>query len=393
MVFPSRQAAIVGVYTTEQKRNLDRTSFSLSLEAMKGALADAGLTIDDVGGLVPMGVPLGGAPTPDRTEQFWAAQLGGRTLTFTHMGAPTSGVHRAVLGIAAGMCDVVVVFWGKAGWQVGPGGRPVPQSAPRAPGEFHYDIFGAGMVPFYALWAQRYMHEFGSTSEDLAEVAVIHRDHAVLNPASLMGSRGKLTVDDVMNSRMISSPLHLYDCSVDNDGGYALVVASAAVARSCAKRPVWVIGGAEAFHTDGYTTFDAPWFPPEGRSVRRAGDMAFSQAGVTRQDIDVAGLYDCFTITMLRDLEELGFCGIGDGAQYMKEGHTRLGGSMPCNTDGGLLSNSHVGLPHGLFTIEVVRQLRGECGDRQVAGATIGLSLSQGASVHGYAGTLIMATD
>jgi len=154
-----------------------------------------------------------------------------------------------------------------------------------------------------------------------------------------------------------------------------------------------VIGGAEATHTDSYTTFDPPWFPGPGHSVRRSGDIAFAQAGVSRDDIDVAGLYDCFTITMLRDLEELGFCKLGEGAGYFKEGHTRLGGSMPCNTDGGLLSNTHCGIPHALFTVEVARQLRGECGERQVPGARIGLSLAQGASVHGYAGTLIMAVD
>ena len=127
--------------------------------------------------------------------------------------------------------------------------------------------------------------------------------------------------------------------------------------------------------------------------MRRAGDIAFAQAGVTRDDIDVAGLYDCFTITMIRDLEELGFCKLGEGAAYVKEGHTRLGGSMPCNTDGGLLSNSHNGMPHGMHTIEVVRQLRGECGARQVEGARIGMSLAQGSSVHGYAGTTILAVD
>jgi acetyl-CoA acetyltransferase len=156
---------------------------------------------------------------------------------------------------------------------------------------------------------------------------------------------------------------------------------------------VWVIGGAEATHTDGYTTFDPPWFPGQGHSVRRSGDIAFAQAGVSRDDIDVAGLYDCFTITMLRDLEELGFCKLGEGADYFADGHTRLSGSMPCNTDGGLLSSTHCGIPHALFTVEVARQLRGECGERQVPGARIGLSLAQGASVHGYAGTLIMAID
>jgi acetyl-CoA acetyltransferase len=249
------------------------------------------------------------------------------------------------------------------------------------------------MTAWYALWAQRYMSEFGVTSEDLAEVAVTHRRHATLNPASLMGPRGELTVDDVVSSRMICSPLYLFDCALETDGGYALVVASAEVARGCKSTPVWILAGSNVTHTDSYTTIDVPWFPAEGHSVRRSGDIAFAQAGVTRDDIDVAALYDCFTITMLRNLEELGFCKLGEGAHYFREGHTRLGGSMPSNTDGGLLSNTHCGLPHGLFTIEIARQLRGECGERQVPNAKVGVSLAQGASVHGYAGTLIMAAD
>jgi acetyl-CoA acetyltransferase len=390
MGFPRRAAAIVGVYTTEQGRGLDRTSFSLELEAIKGAVAEAGLTVDDVDGVVPMSTrSLYGAPSP---EQFWATQLGGRPLTFAQPGSPTPSIAKAALAISAGMCEVAIVFWGKAGWQLGPSGTPVPTSAPRVQ-EWHYDLFGGGYAQFYALWAQRYMHEFGATSEDLAEVAVVHREHALRNPDSVMGSRGPLTVEDVVTSRLITSPLHLYDCALDTDGGYALVLASAGVARNCATPPVWIIGGGEAVHTDFYATIDDPWFPDEGQSVRRAGEIAFAQAGVTRDDIDVAGLYDCFTITMIRDLEELGYCKVGEGAEYVKEGNTRLGGALPCNTDGGLLSNSHNGMPHGMHTIEVVRQLRGECGDRQVPGATIGLSLAQGASVHGYAGTLIMATD
>ena len=391
-VFPDRKAAIVGVYTTEQGRRLERSSFSLELEAIKGAVADAGLTLQDIDGIVPMGTRTSydGSAWP---EQFWATQLGGRPLTFGQVGSPTPSVVKAALAISAGLCHVVVVFWGKAGWQLGPAATPVPVTTPPRVQEWHYNIFGGGFSQFYALWAQRYLHEFGATSEDLAEVAVIHRYHATLNPASVMGSRGPLTVEDVVSSRVIASPLHLYDCALDTDGGYAMVIASADIARSCAKDPVWVIGGAEAFHADSYTTIDDPWFPEEGQSVRKAGDIAFAQAGVAHEEIDVAGLYDCFTITMIRDLEELGFCKLGEGAEYVKEGNSRLGGAMPCNTDGGLLSNSHCGMPHGLHTIEVVRQLRGECGQRQVPGARIGLSLAQGASVHGYAGTLIMAGD
>ncbi len=247
------------------------------------------------------------------------------------------------------------------------------------------------MTPWYAMWAQRYMHDFGVTSADLAQVAVTHRYHATLNPDSIMGSRGEITVDDVLGSRVVASPLHLLDCAIDNDGGYAIVIASEAVARSCRKTPVWVLGGAESAYTDIYSSISDPWFPEEGKAVRRTADLAFAQAGVTRDDIDVAGLYDCFTVTMLRDLEEMGFCKLGEGAGYFAEGHTRLGGSMPANTDGGLLSNSHNTNPSGMHTVEVVRQLRGECGARQVPEAKIGISLAQGYAVHGMAGTLIMA--
>jgi acetyl-CoA acetyltransferase len=390
MGFPRRAAAIVGVYTTRQARSLEETSYSLQLEAMKGALDDAGLTLADVDGILPF--DRAAYSTSPFAAQMWATQLGGRALSFAEPGSPTTGIPKAALAISAGMCNVVVAFWGKAGWKLGPGGTAVPDHAPRMP-EWHYALFGGGYAHFYALWAQRYLHEFGLDSEDLAQVAVTHRDHATLNPESVMGSRGPITVDDVLSSRMVSSPLHLLDCALDTDGGYALVVASAEIARNCRKPPVWILGGAEAMHTDFYATIDDPWFPASGQSVNKAGEIAFGQAGVTRDDIDVAGLYDCFTVTMLRDLEELGFCKLGEGADYFREGHTKLGGSMPCNTDGGLLSNSHNGMPHGMHTIEVVRQLRGECGARQVPGAKIGLSLAQGASVHGYAGTLIMATD
>jgi acetyl-CoA acetyltransferase len=390
MGFPGRAAAIVGVYTTAQARVIERSSMSLQIESIKGAVADAGLTVDDIDGVLPFDRT--GYGTSMFAEQSWATQLGGRTLSFAEPGSPSTGLAKAALAISAGMCNVAVAFWGKAGWKLGPGGTPVPDAAPRVP-EWDFRLFGAGYAHFYALWAQRYMHEFGVTAEDLAQVAVTHRHHATLNPESVMGSRGELTIDDVLSSRMVCSPLHLLDCALDTDGGYALVVASADRARDCRKKPVWILGGGDGMHADFYGTIDDPWFPPTGHSVRTAADIAFAQAGVTRDDIDIGGFYDCFTVTMLRDIEELGFCKPGEGADYFREGHTRLGGSMPCNTDGGLLSNSHCGMPHGMHTIEVVRQLRGECGERQVPDARIGLTLAQGASVHAYAGTLILAAD
>lgn len=388
MGFPTRQTAIVGVYTTQQAKRMQRTSVSLQLEAIRGALDDAGLKVSQVDGLIPMDPePTPGAPSE---HMFWAEQLGEHTITFMEVGIASGAIAKASAAIAAGMANVVVLFYGKAGWSVGPGGQAVPDKAPRVD-EWGYDPHGAYMSAWYALWTQRYMHEFGVTEEDLAHVPVAHRHHAVLNPDSVMGAKGEITIEDVLASRYVADPMHLLDCSIDNDGGYAVVVASADVARDCRKKPIWILGGAEAAHTDFYMSIQQPWFPAEGASVRRAGDRAFEMAGVSRDDIDVAGLYDCFSVTMLRDLEELGFCKIGEGAEYFKEGHTRLGGSMPSNTDGGLLSNSDVGNPSGLHTIEVVRQLRGECGARQVEGASIGLSLAQGYAIHGQAGALIMA--
>jgi acetyl-CoA acetyltransferase len=329
---------------------------------------------------------------PTTAHQFWAEQLGERPLSLFVEGGASGALAKAAAAISAGMAETVVLFFGKANAPVGPRGVPRPTASFRVP-EWSFEQQGGYMSTFYALWAQRYMHEFGATSEDLAEVAVFTRYHATLNPASIMGKKGEITVDDVVNSRFIAEPLHLLDCALDSEGGYAVVMTTAERAKDCAKKPVYVLGGAEAYYTDYYVTIDDPWFPEDGKAVRKATEKAFGLAGITHDDIDVAGLYDCFTITTIRDVEEMGFCKLGEGADFVKEGHLRLGGSMPTNTDGGLLSNSHPGDPSGMHTIEVVRQLRGECGARQVPNAQIGVSLAQGWAVHGMAGVLVMGAE
>lgn len=395
MPFPQRQAAIAGVYRTAQGKLPGRTSFSLQLEAIKGAIADAGMELADIDGLLTLS---GGnhleaqAGADTSSHQFWAEQLGGRPIDYISIGGSAGQVTKAAAAIAAGLCEVAVLFFGRAGQMLGPRGTATANSAPRMP-EWAWMTQGAYMVPFYGLWAQRYMHDFGVTSEDLAQIAVIDRYHATLNPESVMGHKGEITVDDVVNSRMISDPLHLLDCSLDNDGGYAVVITTAERARDGRNTPVYVLGGAEAVHTDLYLTQDGDWFREGGRSVRRVADKAFAQAGVTRDDIDYFGSYDCFTITALRNYEEMGFCEIGEGADFVRDGRTRLGGSLPTNTDGGLLSGSHCGDPSGLFVVETVRQLRGECGDRQVANARIGLAHQQGYAVHGLTSAVILGTD
>ena len=240
------------------------------------------------------------------------------------------------------------------------------------------------------------MHDFGATSEQLAEVAVAARYHATLNPESIMGSHGEITVEDVLTSRMIADPLHLLDCCLDNDGGYALVITSLERARDLRQKPVQILGGAEWYSMDYYLNIPHPWIDPSGSAASKAADKAFAIAGVSRDDIDVAGLYDCFTITTIRDIEELGFCKVGEGADFVQNGTIRLGGRLPVNTHGGLLSASHNGLggPSGMHTIEVVRQLRGTVEpQRQVPDAKLGVTLSQGMSVHGGGGVLVLGID
>lgn len=387
MGFPQREAAIVGVYTTEQARGMERSMWSLELEAIKGALDDAGLSHKQVDGLIPMAYE-----TPLNLHMAWAEQLGGRPITYMDVGNGSSAVAKATNAIAAGMANVVVIYFANCNNPNGPRQLKVQSKAPRVP-DWQFMVHGAYMSVWYAMWTRQYMHEYGTPHEVFAEYPVQMRANAMLKPDSLMGHRGAITVEDVLESRMIASPLHLLECPLDNDGGYAIVVASKEIAKDCKTKPVWVLGGAEATYTDSYMTIPSPWNDPKGQAVRKCSDMAFDMAGIGRDEIDVAGLYDCFAVTVARNLEEMGFCSMGEGADYMKEGHLYRGGKMPANTDGGLMANSHNGNPSGMHTIEVTRQLRGECGERQVKDAKIGVTLAQGWSVHGLAGTLLLAAD
>jgi acetyl-CoA acetyltransferase len=388
MSFPSRKAAVVGVYNSKQARSLDTTPWKLELECIQGALADAGLTHKDLDGLVPI--------SGDGLMRHlrWAEQLGGRPIRFMDVGIAAGAVTKAAVACATGLANVVVIFNANAGMRVGPQGNAIgqPRSAVRL-NDMNHMIHGAYMSAWYALWTRRYMHQFNIPQEHLAAYSVIARHHAVLNPESVMGVKGEITVDDVFNSRMICDPLHLLECSLDNDGGYAIVVASEAVARGCKTPPVWVLGGSEAAYTDFYESITPDWISEKPQALRTAADASFAMAGVTRDDIDVAGMYDCFPVTMARNIEEAGFCKLGEGAAYMQEGNITLGGKMPTNTDGGLLSHSHNGNPSGFQVVEVTRQLRGECGARQVPDAKIGLALSQGWAVHGIGATAILAAD
>ena len=380
-----KKAAIVGVYQSKQARQLNRTAVDLYLEVVKGSLDDAGLSIKDVDGVV------GANPNPLLTEgegrnipgSVFAEYFGthvryaGQALTATQAGA--MGMLHAMEAVCTGRAHTVLVTMvsARSGFGV-PGG----DSGQGVSGDQWLSPFGLARVAYYGLFARRHMHEYGTTSAQLARVAVIARKHALLNPAAIMHSRGPITVEDVLNSRMVYDPLHLFDCCPTNQGAAAVVVTTTERARSLKHRPVHVLGFAESyqavdiFHLPTITAFDG--------DGGQSGREAFAMAGVTRSDIDVAQISDHFTINPIIELEDLGFCKKGEGGPFVESGAVELGGKMPINTNGGYLSHSHAGGPGIFDIIELVCQLRGEAGARQVPNARVGLH-------HGVGATFISA--
>jgi acetyl-CoA C-acetyltransferase len=342
-----RKAFIVGAYE-HPERKLPGTSVpQIHAEVALGAIADAGLTLDDVDGLFT------GRDAPGAGGLSLADYLGLRLsyLDSTESGgaSPLYHVGHAAAAIATGKCSVALVtLAGKA--RSGAGGGAAP---PEDPFEL---IFGARPpLASYALAARRHMYEFGTTSEQLAEVKVAASLHAQHNPNAFL--RKQLTVEDVVNSPLVSDPLHRGDCCVVTDGGGAIVLVSPEIARDLPRRSVSVLGHGEAAkHSDGGkvdVTYTGAAF---------AGPRALAEAGVTAADIDYASLYDSFTIAVIEQLEDLGFCEKGKGGNFVQDGGLVAPfGKLPFNTDGGGLCNNHPTNRGGITKIiEAVRQLREE---------------------------------
>jgi acetyl-CoA acetyltransferase len=217
------------------------------------------------------------------------------------------------------------------------------------------------------------MHEFGTQPEQLAEIAVAARAHAALNPTAQ--KRDPITVEDVMASRLIADPLRLLDCSLVSDGGSAVVMTSAERARDLAQDPVYLLGVGEGHNHEHISAARSL----TTSAAREAGERAYAMAGLSAKDMDFAQLYDCFTPTVLVELEDLGFCAKGEGGEFAASGALKPGGALPVNTHGGLLSHSHAGNPGSMFALtESIWQLRHSAGDRQVADAQVGLVHAQG---------------
>ena len=356
------RAVIAGVYEHPTRWAPDKTQYQLCVESARGALADAGMAISDVDGLFTAGVgPIGVMTLAEHLN------LQPRFHDSTNIGGSSFVAHvlHAAAAIAAGLCEVALIVYGSTAsserFAVGTSGLTTGDP----PDQFEVP-FGPTVLNSYALCAQRHMHEFGTTAEQLAEIAVTIRRHAAMNPVAKY--RDPITVADVLASRVVASPLHLLDCCIISDGAGAVVVTSAERARDGAKRPVRVLGGAESLCHTARGRRDLTEM-----AAKQSGPRALAMAGVRHADIDLCMLYDSFTITVLLTLENLGFCGKGEGGAFVQGGRLGLGGALPTNTDGGGLSSNHPGMRGIFLVIEAVRQLRGECGERQVADCAVAL--------------------
>lgn len=379
-----RSAAIAGVGESEYGVVPHRSALQLHADAAAAALEDAGLTLADVDGLFTNGDGI------DLLHVVRVAEyLGVRPTVFD--GTISGGsawvtyVEHAAMAIATGRCEVALIVYGSA--QRSEMGRSLGTSTRgRAKGPRQFEVpYGSTTVAEYAIAAQRYLHESGSTREDLARVAVSARGHAAHNPRALY--REPITVEDVVSSRPIAEPLHLLDCCVITDGGGAVVMTSLERARDLRHGAIRVLGSGSALGTMTLSqTTDVLDIP-----ARISGARALGEAGLSPSDVDVAQLYDSFTITVLLQLEALGFCGRGEAGAFVSDGHLDLGGSLPTNTDGGGLSSNHPGQRGVFLLIEAVRQLRGHA-DHQVPDAEVAICSGTGGLLSSCA-TVVLGVD
>ena len=369
----SGKVAIVGAADTEVGVIPGRTPMELGVEAALAAIADAGLKKRDIDGLVTcnaMAQPMmyHAEATAEYLQIFprycIAAGAGGGT-TF-------SIIHHAASAIATGMADIVVVAMADSMRSGLTRDQAMLVQASTGHPEFEQP-YGPTVPAYYALIAQAHMAEFGTTQEQFAGIAVACREHAARNPAAQM--RELITIEDVLESRMIADPLHLLDCSLVSDGGSAIVLTSAERAADMSQTPIYLLGAGEA-HSHEHISAARNLTTS---AAKEAGQRAFEMSGLRPTDMDFAQLYDCFTPTVLVELEDLGFCKKGEGGAFVESGALLPGGSLPVNTHGGLLSHSHPGNPGSMFALtESVVQLRGEANDRQVANAKNALVHAQG---------------
>jgi acetyl-CoA C-acetyltransferase len=367
---------IAGAFEHPTRRATDKSLPQLHAEVAKGALADAGLSMSDVDGYFCAG----DAPGLGGLSMVEYMGMNPKHIDTTETGGSSYVIHvgHAVEAVAAGLCSVALITLA---------GRPKAEgvatgTAPRNYGSDLPDVgfespYGPTVVNQYAMAAARHMHEFGTTSEQLAWIKVAASHHALHNEHAVL--QNVVTVEDVVNSPMIADPLHRLDCCVISDGGGALIVVNPEVAKQLGERCVKVMGHGEAIkHLNGGRV-DLTY-----TGARMSGPRAFQEAGISQNDIDYVSIYDSFTITVLESLEDLGFCEKGKGGAFVADGNLISGvGKLPFNTDGGGLCNNHPANRGGMTkVIEAVRQLRGEAHPKvQVDDCTFALAHGTGGSI------------
>ena len=367
------KACVTGIGETSYMRGSTQTAFELQIEASLKAIADAGLDPKQIDGVIPIGIV--SATAEDFIDNFGIPDLRFSALV-PHGGAsPVMALQCAAAAVAAGLCNHVLIAFGRnvtgaAATKAGARIHTMPQF--HYVTEFEYPIGNAAPAQIYAPMAQRHMAMYGTKVSHFGEVAVAHRQHALLNDNAVM--KKPMTLEDHANSRMIADPFRLFDCSLESDGGAACIVSAAERASDLKHRRVFISGTAAGHPDQPGAITQRPDMTSLG--IAKAAQRAFHMAGVTHADIDVAEIYDCFTYAVIRQLEDLGFCKKGEGGPFVEGGRLRLDGALPTNTHGGLLSQAHVwGLNH---IVELVRQLRGNAGRAQVKDAEVGLVTGYG---------------
>ena len=357
--------AIAGIGQSRIGKVPELSDYGLQLTAVKNALDDAGLKKQDIDGLITHSHLLGAVRVH---HQRVAERLGINTdfgLSVSSGGA-TSGlmVQVAIAAIEAGFCTTALCLHGDKGRPR----RPEDSQETAGGNAPEYGMFGA--TAQHALGATRHMHDYGTTHDQLGAIAVAFRKHASLNPDAQM--RDPISIEDYHRSRWVVWPFHLLDCCLVSDGAAALIVTSAERARNLRQPPVYVMGMGRANNSRG-------WIYGNHMielAAKESGAKAFRMAGVTPADIDIAQIYDCYTYIVLATLEDYGFCKKGEGGPYVEGGRLELGGSLPTNTSGGMLSEGYV---EGMLQIvEAARQLRGQAGPRQVPEAELAIVSGNG---------------
>lgn len=375
--------AVVGVHATRQARRIDRTTLSVCLEAARGALLDAGLTLAEVDGIAGRWPGPGGTVLQPGSAD-WAGLFGihVRWIDDTYpQGVPAA--LNAAAAIAAGFCTTVLVTGGQAGELGGAGVASYTR-----PGNEFTAPFGSFTAAQFALVAQRYLHRYRVPRERMAEVAATIRNTGSANEEAVMAGRGPYTAADVLAAPRVAEPFGLLDLCLATEGAAAMVLTRLDRAVDCRRPPIRLLGGGAEWYRQQYV--DPPRYEEVGRIGEDCLGRAYEMAGLTPGEVDCAELYDVNTFEVVRQLEVAGFCKEGEGADFAAQTGIGLTGGLPVCTDGGLLAHSHIGWgAPTLKIVEAVRQLRGEAGARQIGGAQVALVTGAGSGAQYFNALLL----